>query len=293
MKAFKKIVITTTILATSIVSLSAFADETTATNSSETNSITSTWVTTPTPRKWIMLEVKAARQWVKEAKEVKKEERKTLIENNQKLREEAKENREKFKSENDELKVILWKLTQEIQTQIKALWVEHRAAIDILQTELSNSWTTDARKEEIKTQMKTLNEAHIAKVIELAWSTDEVKAYFAKKAELITTNEELRKQAKENRTEFRQWMSEIVTKYKTLYLVQLKLVIPRLWDTKLEEVSAKIDAMIAKIDANTTMSEDNKTKLLAQITSIKEIIQEELDSRATADETFDINTILE
>jgi len=291
MKTFKKIVITTTILATSIVSLSAFADETTTTNTGETN--TSTWVTTSAPRKWIMLEVKTARQGVKEAKEVKKEKRKTLIENNQKLREEVKQNREEFRSENEELKVILWKLSQEIQTQIKALWLEHRVAMNSLQTELSNSGATEARKEEIKTQMKTLNEAHIAKVIELAWSTDEVKVYFTKKAELIEKNEELRNQAKEARAEFRQWKDEIVNKYKTLYFAQLKAVIPRLWDTKLEEVSAKIDAMITKIDANATMSEENKAKLLAQITSIKEIIQEELDSRAKADETFDINSILE
>gem|GEM_PF-2125254 len=51
--------------------------------------------------------------------------------------------------------------------------------------------------------------------------------------------------------------------------------------------------MITKLDSNTTISEERKTKTLAQLTSLKELIQEEQETRTTNDEELDMTSILE
>lgn len=281
MKHLRKIALATIIISTFATS-GVFADEA---NTSTSNS----WTT----KKWIMLQAKEAKQKIKDAFAQRKEERKTLIENNQKLRDEAKQNREEFKAENNDLKEILKKLDKDIQAQIITLSQEHRKSVDLLQEELTNSGTTESRKVEIKNQIKTLREAHFAKVIELAWSTDEIKAYFEKRSELIAENETLRAHAKQARVDFREWQNAIIDQYKTQYFNQLKNVIPKVSDTKLEIILIKVDAMITKLDSNTAISEERKTKTLAQLTSLKEIIQEEQETRATNDEELNVTTILE
>lgn len=289
MKHLRKIALATIVISASIASSMAFADDT-ATTTSVTE--TETWSTMP--KTWKMAEIKAAREDLRAAREDRKVARQTLIENNQKLRDEAKQNRATFKAENDSLKELFSTLSSDIQAQLKTLNKEHRATIDSLKLELTGSWITEERKTEIITQIKSLNEANIAKIKEIVWTwSTEIDSYFAKKEELIATNVALRTQAKQAREEFRQWKNEIVDKYKDIYFAQLKNLIPKLSDTRLETISSKIDATITKIETNTTMSEDRKTKMLAQLTSIKEIIQEEQDSRTNIDETFDVNTILE
>lgn len=305
MKHLRKIALATIIISTSIASSGVFADDTTTTTTDTTsNTVSDSGVTNPPanpqqaprpPKQGKMNDVKAARQDLKTAKEDRKAARQTLIEDNQKLRDEAKQNREDFKAQNDWLKEIFSKLDKDVQAQLKTVSEEHKAAIDTLKAELTGSWITEERKAEIDAQIKSLNETNIAKIKELAWtwSSAEIDAYFAKKAELVAENEALRNQAKQARTDFRQWQDAIITKYKDAYFAQLKLVIPKLSDAKLEDVNSRIDAMINKLDANTTMTEEKKTKMLAQLTSIKEIIQEEQDNRTKIDSTFDINTILE
>lgn len=282
MKNLEKIAFATIIIIASITSSGVFAN---ATSTSDSNS----WAT----KKWIMLQAKDTREELKKAREVRKISRQTLIENNQKLRNEIKQNREEFKVENSELREILKKLDKDIQSQIITLSQEHKKAIDLLQEELNNSGTTESRREEIKAQIKTIREAHFAKVIELAWSTDEIKAYFEKRSELIAENEALRTQAKQARVEFREWQNTIIDQYKTQYFDQLENIIPKVSDSRLDIILTRIDVMITKLDSNTTISEERKTKMLAQLTSLKELIQEEQEKRIISDENLDLESILE
>lgn len=270
MKNFRKIALTTAIITTWIVSFTANANE--------------TMTTSQTTNKNVMSGVKEAKTELKETREEIKVQRQDMLEQNKVLKEQIKTNREDFKTENKWAKEVFKTLSPEIQTQLKTLQEELKSAINVLQQELSNSWTTQERKDAIILEIKTLNDAHIAKVIEISGNNADVVAFFAKRQELITNNKEIRNQEKKARIDFRQWRDTQVEQYKTKYFNQLWVILPKLKDAKLEDVNARIDALIAKLDANTTMNEDRKIKMLSQVTSIKELIQEEQDNRAVVEE---------
>jgi hypothetical protein len=46
----------------------------------------------------------------------------------------------------------------------------------------------------------------------------------------------------------------------------------------LENVLDKIDVMMEKFDANTKISEINKEKIMSQLTALKELLEDSLDS---------------
>ena len=73
----------------------------------------------------------------------------------------------------------------------------------------------------------------------------------------------------------------------------MKKIIPKVTDAKLEDIADKIDALIVELEANTTMDATKKTLYLAQYTSIKEILEDEINSRNTISEDINIDELLE
>ncbi|MDD2565710.1 MAG: hypothetical protein PHZ26_01875 [Candidatus Gracilibacteria bacterium] len=270
MKNFRKIALTAAIITTGIVSFTANADE--------------SMTTTQTSKNKIMSEVKETKEEMKAHYEEMKAQRKNMIEENKELLNQAKENREDFKEENKGVKEVFKTLDAETQTQLKEAGEAYKDALDVLKEELTNSGTTAERKIEIDAEIKTLTDAHIAQIKELTGNSEEVNAFFAKRQELIAKNKELREQAKNARTEFRQGKDAQVEQYRSKYNNQLGTLLPKLKDTKLELVNSRIDALITKLEASLTMLEERKAKLLAQVISIKELIQEEQDNRVIVEE---------
>jgi hypothetical protein len=212
------------------------------------------------------------------------------------MRDQMKANKAAFKEGQDGLKAIFGKLDQTLQTQLRELSATNRSAIDALRNEESASGTTAERKAAIKTEIKALHESHVAKILNVVGSGSigtEVSNYFAKQKEMITKNEALREEGKKARMEFRQGKDEQVEKYKDQYFGQLKSVIPKLKNQKIDDMSMKIDALIAKIEGNMKMTDVKKEKFLSQVISIKELLEEEQDNRAKDTEDDVVSAVLE
>ncbi len=244
----------------------------------------------------LMQGVKDAKWALKHAREERKEGREVMMEQNKGMKEQIKMNKEVFRTGQDGLKIIFGKFTQDVQVQLRALSKANKGMIDTLRTEESASGTTNERKTAIKTEIKALHDSHVAKILAVVGTgsiATEVENYFTKQKELVTKNQALREETKKARGEFRQGKDEQVEKYRDQYYTQLKSVIPKLKDQKIDDVNKKIDALIAKIEGNINMAAPKKEKFLSQVISIKELLEEEQDHRSENMEDSVISTIIE
>jgi hypothetical protein len=100
-------------------------------------------------------------------------------------------------------------------------------------------------------------------------------------------------QAKEAREQYREGRDETVEMYKEAFLNRLITVLPKVSNEKLDKISDKVDAMLEKVESNEKINEDKKEKLMAQIISFKEIMEEELESREIEEEELDLEDIID
>ena len=175
---------------------------------------------------------------------------------------------------------------------LKALWESHKKAVEDLKATITET-STQAEKDAVAAQIKALNLKHIEEVKALVWDNSKIISFFEAKKALIEENKALTTQAQENRKNFREANAWNIEKYKTKYFEVLKNAIPKITDEKLEDIATKIDALIVQLEANTTMDATKKALYLAQYTSIKEILEDEINSRNAVSEDINIDELLE
>ena len=83
----------------------------------------------------------------------------------------------------------------------------------------------------------------------------------------------------EARIEFRGKLNDKVEKYKNNLGSKLEKGLPKIKEEKIENVLTKIDKVTEVIEKNTKISQIKKDQILTQIIALKELLEEELESK--------------
>lgn len=94
------------------------------------------------------------------------------------------------------------------------------------------------------------------------------------------------------RIEFRGERSELVSKYKEAFAKRLIEKLPKMSSDKLEKLLVRIESNITKLEANTRTTTEAKDKIISQLISLKELIEEEIENKSSSEEEIDIEAIL-
>lgn len=240
---------------------------------------------------WSINKITQIRESISDFKMTKdqlKENRKALIETLKEKKQEAKDNREQYKETRDELKDSVKNVTDEQKAKLEELRNNHKAVLDNYKEQLKDTSLTSEQKEEIKTKMlesvKMFN-VHVREVLQTNSVANEI---LEKRIALKEQNAQLRAEAKEARVEYREWRDVLVEKYKWAFQKQLNKNITKFSDDNLEKISTKIEKLVETTQSNTRLSETAKQKLLAQYISLKEILDEELETRDMLGEDLEV-----
>jgi hypothetical protein len=287
MKKFRNTTLAMILASSLLLSFGVYADE-------ETTEDTTVQTTEQTSEKRAAKEeLKAARADLKGAKEERKVERE-VFKNQQKARkDEAKANREAFKKDKSEMKEIFADVTDENKEELKTLREENKAAKNEIKEALKNKDLTLEEREALQAELKEINESYDGKVAELVSGSETATAFIEERKALREQNAAIRAEAKEARKEYRGGRDEKVEEYKEIFFGKLAQIIPKVHNDKLAQISEKIEAMVENIEGNEKITEEKKDILLAQVISLKEILDEELENRETEEEDLDIDSILE
>ncbi len=206
-------------------------------------------------------------------------------------REEIKNNLQSFRKENwtaswafnnlnDQTKAKIRALQEEFKTTTEALKKEYESKIE------SATWVElkDTLRQELKTKLEEMVIAHHEELKTLVWSNEEALAWVEARKEMAEENKELREENKTAREEFRGDRKKQVLAYKEKFHSQLWAKLVKVWaksPEKLEKILWKIDAMMVKFDANTKLSQINKEKIMSQLTALKELLEDSLDTEET------------
>lgn len=203
------------------------------------------------------------------------------------LKQKIRGNLDNFIQENGKLKDIL-KLTDEEKAEVDALREEHKDDVEALKAEYEAkiaSWATleekDLLRVELRTKLHELNKTFLEEMNSSVSRSDEVKAYVTARKAVFDENKALRMANLKNREELR-WDKKVhVLKYKDKFVKAIWKKIDKIAMSKataLEKVLVKIDAMMDRFEANTKLSEENKTKILAQLIALKELVEDSLEN---------------
>lgn len=274
--------IATMLISTAMVS----ADDSNVMTTSSSGSITGSWMHTGSGM--YMKKLREAKEDSKILKDELKKSREELREEVKTKKDEIKTNREEFKENSWDLKDILSDISDEQKEELKTLRDSHRATVEDIKEQLKNKELTSDEREELRNQLDEELSSYAEDVKEVIGDDAEASSYVDSRLELRNKNSEIRDEIRKNRVETRGEMGDMIEKYKEAYFSKLATVVPKLATEKLEKLSTKIDTMLEKIEANTKLSQDKKDKLVAQIVSLKEIIDEELETRDILDEELEI-----
>jgi len=210
---------------------------------------------------------------VRDIKEIRKEKREVISTNFDAL----KENRSTIKNEFSLRSELKW-LNSELKTQIKKMNDTFKEETKALEDSIKeNKWDL----EKIQELRLELNEVRIWYYEELISIVDdkEVKDILVSRLDLLKENIALIDSNVEARVEFRGKLNDKVEKYKNTLWTKLEKWLPKIKEEKIEKVLAQIDKVTETIEKNTKIAQTQKDQILSQIIALKELLEEELESK--------------
>ncbi len=204
-----------------------------------------------------------------------------------------KENLESFKSENGKAKDAFTELTTEQKTALKELNTAHKAEVKALQEKFKSMEKTDENMNAHREEVEAMRAAHFAKIQEIVWDNAKASAFVEARKSVFEENSQMRKENTQARIETRGSIEEKVVQYKEAFAKKLVDKLPKIKEDKLQKLADNVTKMITKTEANTKMKQENKDKILSQLTSLKELIDEELENRAASAEEINIDEIVQ
>ena len=254
--------------------------------------MTMTGVTTPEPmamkdgHKMGDGKMKEMKEEIKKMKEAHKD----LVKEN---RTKIKENIESFKSENGKPKDAFKGLTEDQKKEIKSLSETHKSEMKALQDSFKASEKTDENIQAHRTAVEALRAKHFDELKAVVGDNAEASAFVDARKSVFEENSQIREENTQARIEMRGAIEDKVMKYKEVFGKKIIDKLPKMPEDKLQKLLTKITTMIAKTTDNTKLKQENKDKLLAQLTSLKELIEEELDNRTSQADTINIDEIIQ
>ena len=197
-------------------------------------------------------------------------------------RETIKDNLKNFKDENWTVAKYMSWLTQEQKDSLLSLREERQKEVNKILVKIKAWNLSEAEIAELKTELNTISDEYLAKVKEVVWDNEELLKFFQLRTELFKENQELRQEnkttrneVKETRTEIKDTKKALRDKYKAVFSKKLEWKLDNLSADKIKAIIEKVDTLIAKYNES-DLSQDKKDKLVAQLESIKAILQDKL-----------------
>lgn len=197
-------------------------------------------------------------------------------------RETIKDNLKNFKDENWTVAKYMSWLTQEQKDSLLSLREERQKEVNEILVKIKAWNLTETEIAELKTELNTISDEYLAKVKEVVWDNEELLKFFQLRTELFKENQELRQEnkttrneVKETRTEIKDTKKALRDKYKAVFSKKLEWKLDNLSADKIKAIIEKVDTLIAKYNES-DLSQDKKDKLVAQLESIKGILQDKL-----------------
>lgn len=249
-------------------------------NTTNTEDSTMTWSGNPTPTLYQNREMNEQREQEMEAL---KEQRREALEAN---REQMKENRDAYRETKWTGSVIL---TDEQKVQLKIIMDSHKAQADEIKTMVESG---SLSKEDGALKLEALRQTTYESLKALLWDDDLAQRLLWMRKDVMDNNRELKDDNKQIKQDFKNARQNLRVKYKTQFMNALGNRLDNMDQAKLQLVLTRIDEAIAKVEANTALSQTNKDKLLAQLDALKDIINEKLSSM-DPNSNIDINSLLQ
>lgn len=220
----------------------------------------------------------------KQEMEMLNEQKKQEIEAN---KEKIKANNEAFKEERKSIEKPV--LTDEQKAELKSIMDSHKVQADEIKKTVEAGTLT---RDEAALKLEALRNSTYESVKALLWNDELAQKLLWMKKETMEKNKELRDDNKEIRQDFKQQREDLRVKYKEQFTKAVWSRLDKMDQTKLQTVLTRIDAAIAKVEANTNLSQTNKDKLLAQLNALKDLINEKLGNTSTED-SIDVDALLQ
>lgn len=199
------------------------------------------------------------------------------------LHQDVKDNLQDFKTQSGSLRDNL-NLSAEDKAKVEALRKEHALEMDALKADYEakiNLATTPEQKEalraEMRVKMQELSKAYFEELRTLVPQDAQAHAYIDARKAVFEENQALRKASLEKRKELRWERKSYIIAQKEILTKSLGKKVDTIVEKDQEKVAnilTKIDAMIAKFEVNTKLSEANKQKILDQLKALKELIED-------------------
>lgn len=221
-------------------------------------------------------------------KEMRMEKNQTIRENRQHI----KENIMNFREEHGKPKDVFSQIDDAQKEELKALKNQFEADMKALREKYADMEKNEENYRAYREEVEALREAHLDAVHEIVWNDDEVAGYVEARKAVFEENKQIRDENMEARIAFRGERGEVIEQYKDSFGKRLG---GKLWKVKewnLSKVLDKITSVYEKIDGNTKLSDEKKDKILSQLISLKELLEEELENRDAEDDVIDIEEIL-
>jgi uncharacterized coiled-coil DUF342 family protein len=134
-------------------------------------------------------------------------------------------------------------------------------------------------------------EEYAAKIKDLVSSDEQAASFVEARQEVNQENKQIREENQQVRQDYTKNRAKLVTKYKQTFAKVLVQKLPKLTEEKLSKVNEKITTMINTFETNTKISDDKKDKIISQLSSLQELIDEELENRDVVNEDIDLDAI--
>jgi len=243
---------------------------------------------------WLWEWMKNTKILIKNGKDVMKEKKATLIEENKERKLNIKNNWENFQEEyKEEAKEAFSELSDEDKEKLKELKEKHMEVNKIIKEKLKEKNLTLEERENLKEEIREINNQFTENVKEIVWDNEVVIQFIEKREELRNENNELRSETREARRKYRWEYRELVGKYKQIFLNKLSKILPKLSIEKIGKVSERIEKMILQVEGKENITDEKKEKSLSQLIGLKELMEEELESREEVNENVDLEEIID
>lgn len=99
-----------------------------------------------------------------------------------------------------------------------------------------------------------------------------------KRKAVYTENEALRAENREVREEYKAERKEFIDTYKGVFIKRIGNRLDSIPTANLEKAADRIDAMLEKLEANSSMSEERKQAQIDAILALKEIVEDRIEN---------------
>lgn len=236
--------------------------------------------------------VKPAGKYIDEMKkEIKglKDSKNSEIEGN---RSKMEDNLKAFKDANGSAKDAFDGLSDDIKQSVKDEEKKFKAQIQSIRDKYKAMNKTYDNGSAMMVELEAARTQHFDTLSTLVGQDSKAKAFVDKRKWVFQENKGLREKNAQAREDFRGKRSDTIVKYKEAFAKRLWDKLSKISDENLWKVLDKVIKNITKVSADIRIKQEDKDTLASQLTSLKELIEQEQESRTANQETINVDVLI-